>query len=223
MARKTRGEALATREDILDAALDCFHEHGIVSTTLAMIATRAGYTRGAVYWHFKNKTEVLEAMINRERTPFVERLARMSSPRRDTPIQDLRATLLVCIAELADDSRMRELMEIMLRYDLSDDGRSISEMQRRNEYEEMDMVRATLIRARELGQLRDGTDIEVIGRMVSLTLNGVLYSSMISPHTYDILRDGMEALDLVLSAYAKPGLFVPGTPALPEDIAGWEI
>ncbi len=59
MARKSKEDAQATREGILDAAVACFHEHGVVATTLAMIAARAGYTRGAVYWHFKNKTEVL--------------------------------------------------------------------------------------------------------------------------------------------------------------------
>ena len=223
MARKTREEALATREDILEAARACFHEHGIVGTTLAMIATRAGYTRGAVYWHFRNKTELLEAMITRERTPFVERLSRTASPLRDSPIQDLRATLLVCLGELADDTRIRDLMEIMLRYDLSEDGRSISDMQRANEREEMDMVVATLQRAHEVGQLRDGVDPVAAGRVLSLTMTGLLYSTMINPELYDIRRDGMAALDVVLGAVAKPGLFEPGTPAFPEDIAGWEL
>ena len=63
MARRTKEEAQATREDILDAAQACFHEYGVAGTSLAMIGTRAGYTRGAVYWHFRNKIEVLEADI----------------------------------------------------------------------------------------------------------------------------------------------------------------
>ena len=67
MARKTKEEAQATRAGILDAAQACFHEFGVAGTSLAMIGARAGYTRGAVYWHFKNKTEVLTAMIDRER------------------------------------------------------------------------------------------------------------------------------------------------------------
>ena len=85
MARKTREEALATRENILDAALACFHENGVAGTTLATIGERAGYSRGAVYWHFKNKSEVLEAMIRRTHMPFLERLRRTASPRREHP------------------------------------------------------------------------------------------------------------------------------------------
>lgn len=56
MARKTKEDTQATREGILDAAEACFHEHGVARTTLEMIGARAGYTRGAVYWHFKNKS-----------------------------------------------------------------------------------------------------------------------------------------------------------------------
>ena len=109
MARRTKEEAQATREDILDAAQACFHEYGVAGTSLAMIGTRAGYTRGAVYWHFRNKTEVLEAMIERERVPFVERLRRTTSPQRTTPVLDLRAALLASFAELASDARLLEL------------------------------------------------------------------------------------------------------------------
>ena len=91
MARKTKEEAQATREGILDAAQVCFHEYGVAGTSLAMIGARAGFTRGAVYWHFKNKAEVLTAMIDRERVPFIERMRRTTSAKRNTPILDLRS------------------------------------------------------------------------------------------------------------------------------------
>src|SRR5690606_1503004 len=69
MARKTKQETQATRDGILDAAEACFQENGIAATSLEKIAVRAGFTRGAVYWHFKNKAEVLAAVITRCRVP----------------------------------------------------------------------------------------------------------------------------------------------------------
>ena len=71
MARKTKEETLATRDGILDAAEACFQEGGIANTSLEKIAARAGFTRGAVYWHFKNKGEILAAVITRCRVPFL--------------------------------------------------------------------------------------------------------------------------------------------------------
>ena len=55
--RRTKAEAEQTREDILNAAIDMFYKDGVSKTTLNGIATHAGVTRGAIYWHFKNKME----------------------------------------------------------------------------------------------------------------------------------------------------------------------
>ena len=221
MARKTKEEAAATREDILDAALACFHEHGVAGTTLAMIAGRAGYTRGAVYWHFKNKAEVIEAMLERERMPFIQRMERTSSPLRDTPVQDLRMAMLVSLGEVADDPTLRSLLEIMLRHDLSDDSRTITQMMRDHEREEMDIVIRTLQRAQELGQLREGVDTAVASRVLSLGMTGVMYGSMVAPELYEIRRDGMAIVDAILSAYVREGLFTPGEMPDTSGSADW--
>ncbi|RME96025.1 MAG: TetR family transcriptional regulator, partial [Alphaproteobacteria bacterium] len=58
MARKTREEAEKTRQHILDAAFTLFARQGFSRTTLQQIAAAAGVTRGAVYWHFKDKVDL---------------------------------------------------------------------------------------------------------------------------------------------------------------------
>lgn len=85
MARRTKEEAEETRGKILMAALDLFSEKGYSRTTLANIATHIGMTRGAVYWHFAGKSDLLAAMMNhmfslkdawiRERVPKVKSVA----------------------------------------------------------------------------------------------------------------------------------------------------
>ncbi|PJR58065.1 TetR family transcriptional regulator [Raoultella sp. T31] len=68
MVRRTRLDAEETREHILDAAEQCFRDVGICRTTLQMIATKAGCTRGAIYWHFREKNELLNYIV--ERSPL---------------------------------------------------------------------------------------------------------------------------------------------------------
>ncbi|MFI4913193.1 MAG: TetR family transcriptional regulator [Sedimentisphaeraceae bacterium JB056] len=63
MARRTKDEAMKTREDILDAALDVMSEKGYSRMTFVDIAERIGLTKGAVYWHFKNKKSLLIELI----------------------------------------------------------------------------------------------------------------------------------------------------------------
>ena len=184
-----------------------------------MIGERAGYTRGAVYWHFKNKTEVLTAMIDRERIPFIERLRRTASSKRTTPVLDLRSALLVSFQELAEDERLRNMMEIMLRNDLSVESQAMQELQREASREELSIIAAAMQRARDLGQLRPNVDVDTVARIISTSLTGVLYSSMLEPELFDLQRDGTETLDAIFSAFVLPGVFVPGSPpeALPTD------
>lgn len=61
--RKTKAEALQTREALLCAALDVFYHKGVSQTSLQEIAAHAGLTRGALYWHFKNKEDLFDALF----------------------------------------------------------------------------------------------------------------------------------------------------------------
>jgi len=66
MVRKTKEETENTKNSILQAALDCFYEKGFSKTTFDDIAARIGMTKGAVYWHYKAKAELLADMIERQ-------------------------------------------------------------------------------------------------------------------------------------------------------------
>lgn len=63
MARRTKEDAEKTRVQILEAALKVFSEKGYSRTTFVDIAKEIGLTKGAVYWHFKTKPELLTALI----------------------------------------------------------------------------------------------------------------------------------------------------------------
>ena len=52
-----------TRTRLLRVALRLFTEHGVEGTSLQMIADALGVTKAAVYYHFKTKDEITEAVI----------------------------------------------------------------------------------------------------------------------------------------------------------------
>ena len=62
MARKTKEEAEKTRQKLIHTALMLFSEKGVSRTTLTDISKAAGVTKGAFYWHFRNKLEIFEAI-----------------------------------------------------------------------------------------------------------------------------------------------------------------
>jgi TetR/AcrR family transcriptional regulator, transcriptional repressor for nem operon len=55
----------ATRDALIDAAMAEFVEHGPNTPSLDAICERAGYTRGAFYVHFKDREELLVAVMDR--------------------------------------------------------------------------------------------------------------------------------------------------------------
>lgn len=58
MAKKTKVDALKTRQHLIETAIVQFALRGVANTTLNDIADAADVTRGAIYWHFENKTQL---------------------------------------------------------------------------------------------------------------------------------------------------------------------
>jgi TetR/AcrR family acrAB operon transcriptional repressor len=90
MARRTKEEALATRHLILDTAEHVFLRRGVTRTSLQEIAQEAGLTRGAIYWHFQNKADVFDAMMQRVKLPMVANLNCHPQQEAQNPLQHLR-------------------------------------------------------------------------------------------------------------------------------------
>lgn len=114
MVRRTKEEALATRSALLDAAERVFSEHGVSRTSLTDVAAAAGVTRGAVYWHFKDKVDLLDAMLRRVVLPMEEATAACTTmhPEGD-PLGYLRACLMKALLRTARDPQTRRVFEIV--------------------------------------------------------------------------------------------------------------
>ena len=112
MARKTKEEALETRNAILDAAELVFHERGVSATSLAEIAEAAGVTRGAIYWHFVNKEALYDAMIQRVFAPVEAKFAELTQDTDANPIEILRQIALFVVGRVANDPRYSRIIAI---------------------------------------------------------------------------------------------------------------
>jgi len=68
----SRGEA--TREQLLEAAVDLLREKGYAGLSIAALCDRADLAPTAVYWHFGSKAGLMETVIARISGGFVERI-----------------------------------------------------------------------------------------------------------------------------------------------------
>src|SRR5476651_1096748 len=112
MARRTKEEAREMRSRIIDAAEQVFHDKGVSNSSLEEIAVEAQVTRGAIYWHFKDKAELFDAMMQRVVLPVDEMLASAACGARADPLELLRRATIDVLLRTARDARTRRIFDI---------------------------------------------------------------------------------------------------------------
>lgn len=100
---------------ILQAAETLFLEKGVTNSSLEHIARQAGVTRGAVYWHFANKADLFNALLNQVRLPPEQLAERMHDCPEHDPLLTLRNLCIDAISNLARDDKKRRIFTILLR------------------------------------------------------------------------------------------------------------
>lgn len=109
--RRTKEEALVTRESILTAALDIFSQDGYSAARLEDIAQAAEVTRGAIYHHFGSKEELYIALVT-ERSAGVNQLAEKILSQGGTSVEILRRLLIGLFDYLNENEEYRALLEL---------------------------------------------------------------------------------------------------------------
>jgi AcrR family transcriptional regulator len=60
-----------TRALLIHAATELFAEQGVAATTLTTIARRAGLTPAMVHYHFKDRDQLIDAVVNERLAPLI--------------------------------------------------------------------------------------------------------------------------------------------------------
>lgn len=111
MARRTKEEALATRNRLLDAAELLFQAQGVSQTTLQQIAQQAGATRGAIYWHFKDKADLFNAMMERVILPL-EAPPKAAALSHDDPLAEIEEGMVHALTLMTTDPQVRRVFDV---------------------------------------------------------------------------------------------------------------
>lgn len=114
MVRRTRDEALETRNRILDAAERVFSARGVSRTSLQDIAEAAGVTRGAIYWHFRDKSDLFAAMVARVTLPMENMVARSSDEAVNDPLAELKAAAIYALKRTATDRQCQRVFDVVV-------------------------------------------------------------------------------------------------------------
>ncbi|WP_404296579.1 TetR family transcriptional regulator [Halomonas sp.] len=199
MARKTKAEAAATREALLDAAEEVFLDKGVARTSLEQIARHAGMTRGAVYWHFKNKADLFQAMLNRVRMPFRELVEEIGDPSlAERPLEAIRLAILKGFERL-EQPRYRRVYAILIHHcEVFGDIDPLA-MQDEMADEACGALADYFTCSYRLGQLRDDLSPEIAAELMQTMLGGLFHDWLRNNENISLVAKGRELVDTQLA------------------------
>jgi TetR/AcrR family acrAB operon transcriptional repressor len=111
--KRTRSEAEETRRRLLQAGLSVFLERGFDRTSLEEIAQRVDMTRGAVYWHFKDKLALFEELVEERLKPVQEKLEKLLLDEEIPPLQKITSFMKSLLHLLAEDKDYRLSLQLL--------------------------------------------------------------------------------------------------------------
>jgi len=199
MVRRTKEEALETRRQILEAAEKAFYDRGVARTTLADIAAMAGVTRGAIYWHFSNKADSVQAMLDSLHEPL-DTLARASESEQElNPLGCMRQLLVQLFQQIAVDPQTRRINEILFhKCEFTDEMCDLRRQRREVSADCNVRIDLSLRNAVNRGQLPQDLDTVRAAMSLHAFIDGHIAQWLLLPDSCDLYVEAERIVDTAL-------------------------
>jgi TetR/AcrR family acrAB operon transcriptional repressor len=101
------------RSGLMATAIDCFARYGYAGTSIDRIARAAGVTKGALYYHFRDKEQLLFAVV-KDRVEAFEQHVLGRVKRHDDPRAALQEIARICAQNAIEDNHRRFILTLMV-------------------------------------------------------------------------------------------------------------
>jgi TetR/AcrR family acrAB operon transcriptional repressor len=200
MVRKTREEALATREELLDAAERVFRKRGVGHTSLAEVADEAGVTRGAIYWHFRDKADLFQALVKRVEMPMSVAMEEMDNASAADPLGAVRTLAVHALQSLAGCRRTQAVFDVVfLRCEYTEELAPVRARQLEDRKHCLRSCEAAFDQAVAQRQLPADTDTHVAAQGLYAFVTGLMRSWVETPARFDLRATAPALIDVYLA------------------------
>lgn len=202
MARKTKQQALVTRQHILDVALRLFSQQGVSSTSLVEIAKAAGVTRGAIYWHFKNKSDLFSEIWELSESNIGELEIEYQAKFPDDPLSVLREILVYLLEATVTEERRRLLMEIIFhKCEFVGEMVVVQQAQRSICLESYDRIEQTLMHCINSQMLPENLNTRRAAILMRSYISGIMENWLFAPQSFDLKKEARDYVAILLEMY----------------------
>ncbi|MEO8102737.1 MAG: TetR family transcriptional regulator [Betaproteobacteria bacterium] len=203
MARRTKEEAQETRNRLLDTAEHVFNERGVSRTSLAEIAEAAGVTRGAIYWHFKNKLDLFNAMMERVTLPMEELTETFTDETRQDPVAYIRERSVAILKSIDKNPQMQRVFDIMShKCEYVDEMAPLKDRHLEGRADCVTHVEEGFRNAIRKGHLPKTANAHLAAIGLHALIDGLIMNWLLDPNYFSFERDAEKMIDTYLRGLA---------------------
>ncbi len=209
MAKRTKAEALKTRQELIETAIAQFAQHGVSKTTLSKTRRRSTtlptlltyVTRGAIYWHFENKTQLFNEMWLQQ--PSLRELIQdhLTAGLEHDPFQQLREKLIVGLQYIAKIPRQQALLKILYHKCEFNDEMLAEGVIREKMGFNPQTLREVLQACQQQGCVANNLDLDVVMIIIDGAFSGIVQNWLMNMAGYDLYKQAPALVDNVLRMF----------------------
>ena len=197
--RRTKTEALKTKEYLMLAALDTFYQKGIARTSLNEIAQAAGVTRGALYWHFKNKEDLFDALFQRICDDIESCIKEDSNNNNEQAWSSFRLTLTCFFERLQHNELHYKFHSILfLKCEHTEQNEAVIAIAKKHQSLWREKIIAVLTDAVQQKALADNLDTDMAVIFIKSSLDGLIWRWLSSGQGFDLAQTAPRMIEIII-------------------------
>lgn len=194
MARRTKEEAAQTREALLHTAMQLYAEEGIHAVSLKQIAAACEVTHGALYWHFRNRDDLLQQLYLAAEKPYETQYIEQRQSAKQDPLQALHDYFVGVINAYVKHAHFCQTYRLFLIRPRGPELANLAEQIDESHLNVVDQIHFFLRQAKKQKQLRKKLPIKPAAKVLADVLDSLVQSVTLSPTEQ---RSSAEALLLI--------------------------
>ncbi len=180
-----------------------FERNGVARTSLHEIAQAAGVTRGAIYWHFKDKADLFNAMMSRVPLPLEEGVHRSDDPELADPLVYMRERFMDALRKTVGDPQTRRVFEIAThKVEYVGELTAVRDRHLAVRNECLAHVERGMKRAARRGLLNKRLPARSAALGMHALIDGLIQNWMLDPKAFDLLKVGRQLLEAYIESLA---------------------
>ncbi len=184
--KRTKEEALETKNQLINSAIEVIYKKGYAKTTISDIVENIDMTRGAFYWYYNTKKDILSEIADHYSANYFNDYTKIDI--RESAYDTIRSLVMNQLSKIFTDNYMKLAYIIRYKVEAVTELPDLVEKQKYIDYIGIDLIKREIKRGIKQG--------EFVESLEPMTMAVNIFSSIIGLENYVMLHNGDDELSI---------------------------